>query len=235
MMKKSLILMSLVCSIAFACTPATTPTPSTSSSPTASSSPSATPSDAPSTTSSSQPSATPASTTPTVSTPVACTAEPSLTVGQEYDSKIFEKLVCNTDVRVGSKWTYSATVMGITTDTSVEILKMENGMVTSRSEVMIQGKKEFKEVTSTSASGYTETDQNALKFVYQGKEDVTVPSGSYPQAYKLKASKTQDGFTMDLTYYVSKKVGAVKVISELKNVPVIGTQKTEVVLKEFKS
>ena len=40
---------------------------------------------------------------------------------------------------------------------------------------------------------------------------------------------------MDLTYYVAKKVGVVKVVSELKNVPVIGTQKTEVVLKEFKS
>lgn len=222
-MKKNLTALVLVTIFTVACNPG----PSTN--PTSSTLPSGTPS------SSVQPSGTIPSVQPSGSTPVAitCNPEPTLTIGQEFDKNIFSQLTCNTDAQIGSKWTYSTSAFGASFDVSVQILSMKDGMVTSRVESIVNGKKETKDYTSASASGYADADQDSLKFVYQGKEDVTVPAGSYPQSYKLTASKTQSGITVNLTYYISRKVGAVKVISEMLNMPTIGTVKTEVVLKEF--
>lgn len=230
-MKKNLTALVLTAILSIACNPGPSVDPTQSS----------TPSTTPSASVSAQPNSDPkASTTPSNqqnTTPVAvtCNPEPTLTVGQEVDKTIFTNLTCNSDAKIGSKWTYSTTAVGTTFDTSVQILSIANGLVTTRVETMFNGKKDSKDYTSASASGYTDSDQDSLKFIYQGKEDVTVPAGSYPQSYKLTASKTKDGMTVNLIYYISRKVGAVKVTSEMPNMPVVGTVKTEIVLKEFKN
>lgn len=227
-MKKNLAALVLVTLFTVACNPGPSTNPTSSTSPSGSPSASVQPSTDPA--SSATPSVQPSGAAPVA---ITCNPEPTLTVGQEFDKTIFSQLTCNADAKVGSKWTYSTSAMGASFDASVQILSMSGGMVTVRTETMVNGKKETKDSTSSSASGYADTDQDSLKFVYQGKEDVTVPAGSYPQSYKITASKTQSGMTVNLTYYISRKVGAVKVISEMPNMPVVGTVTTEVVLKEF--
>ncbi|MFN8670694.1 MAG: hypothetical protein U0457_01260 [Candidatus Sericytochromatia bacterium] len=223
-MKKKISLLLLSLSLIFSCNNTSTPNTSNSAIPNSSSSPT-----------SSNPSSSP-SNQPTVSAPTSfsCEAEPTLTIGQEFDKTIFEKLTCNAKIKVGTKWVYSSSTIAGTIDSGVEITAIKDGMVTSKIDIIVNGSKQTKEYTSKYGGGYVDQDQDTLKFTYQGKEDVTVPSGSYPQAYKITTSKTQQGFTVNLTYYIAKDVGAVKVISEMNNIPVIGSQKTEVVLKEFK-
>ena len=204
----SLFLTSIFC---VSCSTLQVTSPTSSSSPSASSSPiasdpltSASPSmsPSPSNTSSPNPSSS-ASVNPVTSSCI------DLTVGQVYDSTVFGKY-CPPVAKVGTKWVYSTSAFGTNLDTALEVINIQGGIYTLR----LTGPNIDKTIQSSNA-GYQDAKSDA-KYTYQGSEDVIVPSGSYSAAAKLTTSQTDSasGTKTNLTYWLAKNVGVVKVKSD---------------------
>lgn len=232
-MKKSLLSLLLVSIVAFGCTP----TPSTQPSPSSSAQPSASASSTPDVTtpsSSASASTTPsASVAPSSSAPatVACSDEEPVS-GTEYDGSQLGKFICITDAKLNSKWTYSMTAMGITSDVSAQIVSVNGGKYTVRTEVTLNGKTEVKETVSEAPAGYKPEEKSGTKYKYLGKESVNVPAGTF-DSYKFSNTTTNNGATVDSLIYISRIRGFVK-MNIVTDVPVANMKmSSDVVLKAF--
>lgn len=232
-MKKSLLSLLLVSIVAFGCTP----TPSTQPSPSSSAQPSASASSTPDVTTpsaSASASTTPsASVAPSSSAPatVACSDEEPVS-GTEYDGAQLGKFICITDAKLNSKWTYSMTAMGITSDVSAQIVSVNGGKYTVRTEVTMNGKTEVKETVSETPAGYKPEEKSGTKYKYLGKESVNVPAGTF-DSYKFSNTTTNNGATVDSLIYISRIRGFVK-MNIVTDVPAVNMKmSSDVVLKAF--
>lgn len=197
----SVFIASLIC---YSCSTTTQVNINPSASPSSTSSgASVSPSDMPSTAPSSDTTPSPSVSAPASTTPVTSNCiEP--VVGQTYDVTFFANY-CPPPVKVGTKWVYSTTAAGTSAEVSTEILAIQGNNYTVRT----KGPNIDRTDTSTYL-GYQDIKSDT-KFVYQGKEDVSVKAGSYPGSAKLTTSSTANGYTTNLTYWVAKNVGVVKV------------------------
>ncbi|MFN8575763.1 MAG: hypothetical protein U0354_02800 [Candidatus Sericytochromatia bacterium] len=237
-MKKNLVSLFFVGLITFACTntptnnqiPASPSSPSSPSSPGSVSTPSspATPASSPS--SPSSPSSLTATTAPTTSTntSISCSNEEPV-VGTEYTD--IGKFVCATDAKLNSKWTYTSSAMGITSDISVQIVEQKGDQYVVESEVTVAGKKQVDRNTTPRPSGYSGSAKSTTKYKYVGKESVTVGAGVF-DCYKFTGSEVNNGVNTDYVVYLAKTRGFIKMNINIQ-APVIGTMTTEVSLKAF--
>lgn len=234
-MKKSLLSLLLVSLVAFGCTstPSTQPSPSSSTQPSASAS--STPDESPSPSASASASTTPsASVAPSSSSApvaIACSDEEPV-AGTEYDGGQLGKFVCVTDAKINSKWTYSMTSMGITSDVSAQIIAVNGGKYTVRTEVTMNGKTEVKETVSETPAGYKPEEKSGTKYKYLGKESVSVPAGTF-DSYKFSNTTTSNGATIDSLIYIARIRGFVK-MNIVTDVPAANMKmSSDVVLKAF--
>lgn len=232
-MKKSILSLFLVSLVAFGCTTPDTPKPSTSSSAQPSASSSTTPdvTPTPDTSSSTTPSVAPSTSSSTAPTNVSCSGEEPV-AGTEYPSDQLGKFICITDAKLNSKWTYSTTTMGITSDVSAQIVAVNGNKYTVRTEVTVNGKTEVKETVTEAAVGYQQETKSPQKYKYIGKESVSVPAGTF-DSYKFTNSTTENGANIDSVFYISKIRGFVKMIITTEVPAVNMKMNNEVVLKAF--
>jgi hypothetical protein len=232
-MKKSLLSLLLVSIVAFGCTPTPSTQPSPSASASSSSTPdnTATPSATPSDSASATPSASVAPSSSSAPVAVTCSDEEPVS-GTEYDGSQLGKFICITDAKLNSKWTYSMTAMGITSDVSAQIVSVNGGKYTVRTEVTLNGKTEVKETVSEAPAGYKPEEKSGTKYKYLGKESVNVPAGTF-DSYKFSNTTTNNGATVDSLIYISRIRGFVK-MNIVTDVPVANMKmSSDVVLKAF--
>ncbi len=216
----SLLISSLIC---FSCNSTTQVNVNPSSSPSASIDPSASvsPSSSINPSSSVNPSTSP---TPTVSSVPVKAECIDLVVGQSYDATVFSKY-CPPIPKVGTKWVYNFSGLSTTYDTSVEVTAVQGDSYT----IHTKGPS-LDQTTQTKNTGYQDVDSSVM-FKYTGTEDVNVGAGSYPASAKLTTSTTKSGVTTNLTYWLAKNVGVVKVNSD--SATAYGTISALVTLKSF--
>lgn len=233
-MKKRILPLLVISLFNFGCFE--TPTQNTSTpSPANSSSPSPSSSTAPTVSPTTTPTVNPtpvasasASTSTNTSTKVTCTNEEPV-VGNTYQD--IGKFVCATDARLNSKWTYSTTTMGITSDISVQVVEVNGDKYTVESEVTVNGQKQVDRTTTSSPSGYTQNNASQTQYKYVGTESVSVGAGTF-NAYKFTGSESKNGVNIVYNAYIARNRGLVKMLVNTE-APIIGTVTTEVTLKGF--
>lgn len=159
---------------------------------------------------------------------VSCSNEEPV-IGNTYQD--IGKFSCVTDAKINSKWTYSTTTMGITSDISIQIIEVNGDKYTIQSEVTVNGEKKLDKYVSTTPSGYKQDTASTTSYKYEGKEGVTVGSGTF-DAYKFTGSESKNGVNVSYIAYMAKTRGLVKMVVNTE-APIVGTISTEVTLKAF--